>query len=938
MENIVYISKEIERKWQREWFRREAFRATEEKKPKYYVLDMFPYPSGKGLHVGHLKGYVASDVIARYKRACGFEVLHPMGWDSFGLPTERQAEKEGINPIEVTERNICAFRKQLDAVGLSFDWSREITTSEPSYYRWTQWIFTKLFENGLAYQEEVIVNWCPSVKTVLANEEVLDGKYIETGDPVERIKMKQWMLKITAYADRLLDDLDLVDWPESIKAMQRNWIGRSPGALIEFLVTDGKSKLEVFTTRPDTIFGATYLVVAPEHPLIDMVLEESDNPELAAYVGTARNLGDIERQERAGGNSSGHDTGLKVVNPVTGDELPVWTSEYVLGGYGTGAIMAVPAHDARDFAFATTFDLPIKYVVTESKYYLARWFCENIELEKISGASDSTGWQAVLARFILSAAQSTSCLRLLEFFEKALCKEQPPLTAEEVYNVLTSITKGINWHSFLSFKQSINSEKFNPVKSGAFIDFGYSIRSSSPQLTLDGLQTKEAIVKVIQWLQQTQSGRAHTSYKIRDWLFSRQRYWGEPIPIIYDKFGNPSVIQEHDLPVELPHLSMNKSNREDLGDNNAMPKPPLEQAQEEWRLLKIDGDTFVRETNTMPQWAGSCWYYLRFADPGNQLELCEAKQGEFWLPVDLYVGGAEHATLHLLYSRFWHKFLYDIGLVSSKEPFKRLFNQGMVHSASFRDEKGKYYYPHEIVINEDRFLTSDGIPVTKQIEKMSKSKCNGVPPESVIEDFSADALRLYITFMGPVEEGGIWDGNGLKGTKRFLDRLWNLFSNKLNFEVTLSGRLERDVHKTIRSITEDIESLKLNTAVSKLMHLLNISAKEERLGSDYFGIFARLLQPFAPHFAEEMWAKLGNEKFVFEEPWPEFSEELCKDQSVEIVVQVNGKRRGSIIVPSDTGEKEIEHLAGDQIVQVAKHHGVFSRIVHVPGRIVNFVL
>jgi leucyl-tRNA synthetase len=840
----MYSPKEIEDKWQLEWSRRGAFVANASNKPKYYVLDMFPYPSGKGLHVGHLKGYVASDVVSRYRRARGFEVLHPMGWDSFGLPTERQAQKERIRPEEVTRRNIAEFRKQLDSVGLSYDWSREIATSEPKYYKWTQWIFHKLFERGLAYSEEMTVNWCPAMGTVLANEEVVDGKYVETGDLVERRQMKQWMLRITAYADRLLDDLHLVDWPEPIKLMQQNWIGRSHGATIKFEVQGGGS-LEAFTTRPDTIFGVTFLVVAPEHGMLDAALIEGEG-QLANYVREARNRSDISRME--GGNTpSGVDTGIRAIHPITGNQIPVWTADYVLGSYGTGAVMGVPAHDTRDFAFAKAFKLPILQVITSPDRY------------------------------------------------------PHPVSVDE-----------------------------------AFVESGVLIASETPALSLNGLKSDEAKVRVIEWLSAAGKGAAKTHYKLRDWLFSRQRYWGEPFPIVFDGSGNPQLVSIDELPVELPYLDTALIDAPTAGADG--PIAPLGRASSDWLQVERDGTVLTRETNTMPQWAGSCWYYLRFADPSNDSEICSSAQEKYWLPVDLYVGGAEHATLHLLYARFWHKFLFDIGVVSTPEPFSKLFNQGMIHATSYRDQAGKYYYPSEVEEASNSWRVREtGLPVVAQTEKMSKSKNNGVPPEDVIVEYGADALRIFEMFMGPVEDSGLWTGNGVKGAKRFLDRLWKLFETKLDSSVELSMELERELHRTIKAVTHDIEALELNTAISSLMNLLNVASREERLGARFFDVVARLLQPFAPHFAEELWSKLGREGFVFQAIWPEFDEALCILDQVSIAVQINGKTRGVVQVDAQAGE-DVVLAAARRELPLLDQHKSFKKVIFVPGRIMNLVL
>jgi leucyl-tRNA synthetase len=841
----MYKHEAIESKWQSAWKDKAAFAAQMSDKPKYYVLDMFPYPSGKGLHVGHLKGYVASDVVSRYRRARGYEVLHPMGWDSFGLPTERQAQKERIRPEEVTRRNIAEFRRQLDAVGLSFDWSREFATSDPRYYKWTQWIFSKLFERGLAYCEEVAVNWCPAMGTVLANEEVVDGKYVDTGDPIERRLMRQWMLRITAYADRLLDDLALVDWPEPIKLMQSNWIGRSHGATIRFELQAGGS-LETFTTRPDTIFGTSFLVIAPEHGLLDFALAGAETSELGRYVRAARQRSDLQRME-SGRPLSGSDTGLRAIHPASGRLIPVWTSDYVLGSYGTGAVMGVPAHDHRDLAFAKAFALPIIPVVTPP------------------GAD-------------------------------------PALSdAGEAYTGL-----------------------------------GTLCNSSSATLALDGLPSQEAMRRVIDWLASTGKGAAKTHYKLRDWLFSRQRYWGEPIPILFDGKGHPQLVPNDALPVELPYLETPLIDMP--GGAAEGPAAPLARAPQHWLQVQHQGDTLLRETNTMPQWAGSCWYYLRFADPHNDAALCSRSKEQYWLPVDLYVGGAEHATLHLLYARFWHKFLFDIGLVSTPEPFARLFNQGMVHATSYRDAAGKYYAPSEVQgVNGAWQVASSGLPVVAQTEKMSKSKNNGVPPETVIAEYGADALRMFEMFMGPVEDGGLWSGAGVKGTHRFLDRLWRLFETRHVPALGLPLPLERALQRTIRSVTQDIETLALNTAISTLMDLLNVAAREERLGTRFFDILARLLQPFAPHFAEELWSQLGGTGFVCHAPWPAFDEALCALDELSIAVQINGKTRGVVRVAAGADEAMVMAAARREVPALAQHAS-FKKLIFVPGKIVNLVL
>ena len=839
----MYPHVEIEAKWQAAWAERQAFRTNHGDKPKFYVLDMFPYPSGIGLHVGHLKGYVASDVVARYKRARGFEVLHPMGWDSFGLPAERQAQKENASPEDITRRNIAEFRRQLESVGLSYDWSREVATSEPRFYKWTQWIFEKLFERDLAYLEESVVNWCPALGTVLANEEVQDGRYIETGDTVERRKMKQWMLRITAYADRLADDLDQVDWPEPIKRMQRNWIGRSEGALIRFDVAGSDTSLEVFTTRPDTIFGVSYLVIAPEHELLDSI-DAAAEPALAAYVAEARNMSDVARQERAGNEKTGCFTGLFAIHPLTGQELPIWTADYVLGGYGTGAVMGVPAHDQRDFEFATTFDLPIRTVVVPAK------------------------------------------------------GDVPAPLAE------------------------------------AYEEPGFAVDSSAPGIELDGLASAAASAAVIAALEQRGQGRAHTNYRLKDWLFSRQRYWGEPIPVLFDEAGNARLVSEADLPVLLPEVAPQAAHPA----NQDAPTAPLDLAGEDWLFVEQDGRRYRRETNTMPQWAGSCWYYLRFIDPDEGQAMVDPADERYWMPVDLYVGGAEHATLHLLYARFWHKVLFDIGAVSTPEPFRKLFNQGMVLAPSYRDDLGRYHERSEVVQADGEWATvADRRPVVSKIEKMSKSKSNGVAPEVVIAESGADALRLYEMFMGPVEDSGLWDPSGVRGTRRFLDKIWKLLEEKYAPELPLTGDFERAVHRAIRAITQDIESFSLNTAVSHFMTLINAAQKEPRVGHEFMSIVARMLQPLAPHFAEELWQRIGGAGFVFEAPWPGFDPALCAGSEAEVVIQVGGKRKGSVRVPVGSSAAEVEQAARQQIHTLPAPETV-RKTHYVPERILNLVV
>jgi leucyl-tRNA synthetase len=860
----TYNPKGIEPKWQAYWQEQQTFRtptdpARLQARPKAYILDMFPYPSGDGLHVGHPKGYTASDVIARVRRMQGYNVLHTMGWDSFGLPAERAADRAKTHPVVITERNIATFRRQLQRVGLSYDWAREVTTSSPEYYKWTQWIFLRLFERGLAYMADVPVNWAPGLGTVLSNEEVHDGKYIETGEPVERRLMRQWMLRITAYAERLLADLDELDWPESIKEQQRNWIGKSEGAYIDFEILDfgfwsasddagskiqnPKSKIRTFTTRPDTLFGATYIVLAPEHPLVEEIVTAEQRAVVRAYVAAARRQSDLERTTTKE-EKTGVFTGAYAVNPATGQPIPIWVADYVLMGYGTGAIMAVPGHDERDHAFARRHGLPI--------------------IEVVRGGEVS-------------------------------------------------------------------------VQEAAFVGEGVNVNSGF----LDGLPTVDAKDKIIRWLEETGHGERGVQYRLRDWLFSRQRYWGEPFPIIHLEDGTILPVPEEQLPVKLPAA---------LENPPVDGQPPLARADDEWLLVTLpDGRTGVRETNTMPQWAGSCWYYLRFIDPHNDQQPWDPALEQYWMPVDLYIGGVEHAVLHLLYARFWHKVLYDAGLVSTTEPFQKLFNQGLIQAYSYQDETGKYYYPHEV---EERagqwFAKSTGQPVRTQLEKMSKSRFNIFGLDAVVDEYGADALRLYELFISPLSASGPWQMDGLAGVYRFLQRVWRLVideqSGELNPKLAATSAedapdLHRLLHKTIRQVGESIESLdKMNTAVSALMTFVNGATQADTLPVETAKTFLRLLAPFAPHSAEELWQRLGETDTIAYEPWPAYDAGLAADEIVEIAVQVNGKLRSVVPVPAGASDTVLEAAARqDEKVQRALGDATVQRVIVAPGRLVNFL-
>lgn len=802
---MTFNHKELEPKWQKKWESEKIFKTTEDAdKANFYALDMFPYPSGAGLHVGHPEGYTATDILSRMKRMQGYNVLHPIGWDAFGLPAEQYAIDTGNDPAEFTAHNIANFTRQIKALGFSYDWDREINTTDPSYYKWTQWIFTKLYEKGLAYEAEVAVNWCPALGTVLANEEVIDGKSERGGFPVFRKPMRQWMLKITAYADRLLDDLDLVDWPENIKDMQRNWIGRSEGAEVSFQVKDSDADFTVFTTRPDTLFGATYAVLAPEHDLVEKIVTADQKEAVAAYQKQVELKSELERTDLAK-DKTGVFTGAYAINPANGEEMPIWIADYVLIQYGTGAIMAVPAHDERDYDFAKQFGLPIKAVLAGG----------NVEEEAYTGDGDH-----------------------------------------------------------------INS---------AF---------------LDGLNKDDAIAKMITWLEENKAGTRKISFRLRDWLFSRQRYWGEPIPVIHWEDGETTTIPEAELPLLLPKATEIKP--------SGTGESPLANLTDWVNVTDANGRKGVRETNTMPQWAGSSWYFLRYIDPENTEELADKAKLEKWLPVDVYIGGAEHAVLHLLYARFWHKFLYDIGVVPTKEPFQKLFNQGMILGGNN--------------------------------EKMSKSRGNVVNPDDVVEQYGADTLRLYEMFMGPLEASIPWNANGLEGARKFLDRVWRLFieeeTGEINAKITPEANvdLEKSYHQMVKMVTEHYENLRFNTGISQLMIFINDSYKATTVPKAYAEGFVQLLSPIAPHLAEELWHRLGHTETITYEAWPTFDESKLVEDEVEIVLQVNGKVRAKVTVAKDLSREALEELArGNDKIKEEITGKTVRKVIAVPGKLVNIV-
>jgi leucyl-tRNA synthetase len=835
-----YNFKEIESKWQSRW-REAGLHATvyDKSKPKFYALDMFPYPSGNGLHVGHCEGYTATDIITRWKRMQGFNVLHPMGWDAFGLPAENFAIKTGIHPRVTTEKAIANFRRQIDSVGFCYDWNREVNTTDQSYYKWTQWIFLKLFGMGLAYEGIMPINWCPSCKTGLANEEVKAGLCERCGSHVERKSLRQWILRITRYADRLLADLDDVDWPESTLAMQKNWIGRSEGAEVVFRIVGGKadgSDLRVFTTRPDTLFGATYMVIAPEHPLIDKLTTEDRRNDVEEYRTMARRKSDLERTDLAK-EKTGVFTGSYAVNPVNGMKIPVWTADYVLSTYGTGAIMAVAAHDQRDFEFAVKFRLPIVEVVRP--------------------------------------ADGKTTLPDAAFTEEGLC-----------------------------------------VNSGE----------------LDGLPTALAAEKIISSLEKMGAGKKAVSYKLRDWLFSRQRYWGEPIPVVHCPDCGTVGVPEDQLPVLLPEVE--KYEPSGTGES------PLA-AIESWKNTTCPrcGGHATRETNTMPQWAGSCWYYLRYLDPENGSAPWSKEEEKKWMNVDLYVGGAEHAVLHLLYARFWHKVLYDLGLVSTKEPFRKLRHQGTVLARTYFDKSLKYYPFSEVEIkNDEPYLKSTGEKLDSEISKMAKSMLNGINPDEVISSYGADTLRLYEMFMGDFEQSKPWDPRAIEGCYRFLRRVMRLVDDFDENNAIPPDRHIRLRHRVIKQITVDLERMQFNTAIARMMEYVNELTSSGASREDLL-VLVKLLSPYAPHLSDEAWERLGNSGFVLEQAWPTYDESLTIDNTVTVVVQVNGKMRAQFSIHAGASKKMLEETAGKQEKVMPYINGKeIKKVIVVPGKLVNFVV
>jgi leucyl-tRNA synthetase len=1014
----------IETKWQQYWDAQQTFRApnptepqasarADAPKPKYYILDMFPYPSGAGLHVGHPLGYCATDIVARYKRMRGFNVLHPMGFDAFGLPAEQYAVETNIHPAITTRKNIEMYRRQLRMFGFSYDWSREIATCEPDYYRWTQWMFARMYESWydeqarwnapdgrvdvgrarpiagllkklesgewgvdssgkvvrervnrrewkslspveqrrvidgqrLAFMDEVPVNWCPALGTVLSNEEVdNEGRSDRGGHPVYRRPLKQWMLRITKYAERLLADLEDVDWPEPIKLMQRNWIGKSVGAEVLFPLADpgtgshsshcsqsiGTQSVRIYTTRPDTLFGATYMVLAPEHPLVELITTPEQRAEVTRYVESAKRKSDLARTAEAK-EKTGVFTGACAINPVNGWRIPIWIADYVLMGYGTGAIMAVPGSDTRDFEFACAFDLPIVAVVRPT----AAWIEERI---------------AVLSlRIEKSAADGFDRL----FREAPELSETLAAHQRQAEGIATKTATVLNER--VGVDRLIEHYVRHPKSWGAaFVEEGTAVNSPStdakssiagPACDLNGLSTQEAKTKITSWLAEFGLGRKALNYKLRDWLFSRQRYWGEPFPVLHGENGHTVLVPDDQLPVELPEMA-DFHPTASAEDATSLPEPPLGRARE-WTQVRRDGKSYRRDLNTMPQWAGSCWYYLRFIDPQNSRQFCDPSAERYWMPIDLYVGGAEHAVLHLLYARFWHKVLYDLGHVSTREPFMKLFNQGMIQGFAYRDRRGMIAGPDSVEErSEDSFvMKASGEPVERVVAKMSKSLKNVVNPDEIISQYGADTFRLYEMYMGPLDSSKPWNTRDVPGLHKLCHRIWRLFvdeetgalSPALTTDPPQDAAL-RTLHKTIKRVAEDIEQLKFNTAIAAIFDFVNVMTPMSSRSRMVLEPFVLLIAPFVPHLAEELWARLGHKGTLAYEPWPAFDENLARDASVEIAVQIGGKVKSRVFVAADADEAAHQAAAlADAKVAAAIAGKPVRKVIVVKGRLVNIL-
>jgi leucyl-tRNA synthetase len=882
---MEYNFSEIEKKWQTYWEDHKTFTTNfDPSKPKYYVLDMFPYPSGAGLHVGHPEGYTATDIVSRYKRMKGFNVLHPMGWDAFGLPAEQYAIQTGTHPAITTNINCDNFRRQIKMLGLSYDWDREINTTDPQYFKWTQWIFIRLYntwfddrtqkgrhiselvipedikgkdairlytdERRLAYYDNAQVWWCENCKTVCANEEVLaDGTHEKCGTPVIRKYLKQWMLRIPFYAERLLAGLDKLDWPEGVKDMQKNWIGRSTGAEVDFQIEGLTEKLRVFTTRPDTLFGATYMVISPEHALVEKIATSEQLTAIKEYIKSAGLKSEIDRTDLTK-DKTGVFTGRYAINPVNGAKIPIWIADYVLTGYGTGAIMAVPAHDTRDFAFAKKFNLPVICILDPA-------------------SADSENREKVLAG--------------------KLC-----WTEDGVYINSASVSHGLD---------------------------------------LNGLNKEKGIATMIAWLEKTNQGTEKVNYKMRDWLFSRQRYWGEPFPVIHWEDGEITVLSDTDLPVELPEMEKYQP-----GDNG---ESPLSNAKDWLYVTDSKGRKGRRETNTMPQWAGSCWYYLRFTDPTNNQEPFSKAAENYWMPVDLYIGGAEHAVLHLLYSRFWHKVLFDLGIVSTNEPFQKLFNQGMILAFAYETQAGAKVPSDEVEERESKFFHKiTGEELRQIVAKMSKSLKNVVNPDDVISEYGADSLRLYEMFLGPLEATKPWTDSGVKGVASFLSRSHRFFGNLENY---MEGAEDLEVlkllHKTIQKVENDIENLRFNTGISQMMIFTNLCLKKQKVTKATGETFAKVLAPYAPHLAEEIWQILGHKQTLAYETWPVKETKYLEEDTFPYPVSFNGKKRFELELPKTMPNAEVEKIAlAHPDAQKWLNGQAPKKVIVVPNKIINIVI
>lgn len=825
---MEYKHTDIEAKWQKYWADNNTFRTgTDKNKPKFYALDMFPYPSGAGLHVGHPEGYTATDILSRYKRAQGYNVLHPMGWDAFGLPAEQYAIDTGNDPVEFTAKNIATFKRQINSLGFSYDWEREVNTTDPEFYKWTQWIFTKLYEKGLAYEAEVAVNWVEELGTAIANEEVLpDGTSERGGYPVVRKPMRQWMLKITAYAERLLNDLEELDWPESIKEMQRNWIGKSVGADINFKVEGTDEEFTVFTTRPETLFGSTFAVLAPEHPLVEKITTAEQADAVEDYKHQASLKSDLARTDLAK-DKTGVWTGAYAINPVSGKKMPIWIADYVLASYGHGAVMAVPGHDERDWEFAKVYDLEIVPVFDGG-----------------------------------------------------------------------------------------NVQEVCHTEGGKIINSDF----------LNGMEKEEAIEKMVAYLEEKGIGSRKVTYRLRDWLFSRQRYWGEPIPIIHWEDGTTTAVPEEELPLVLPKTSNIKP--------SGTGESPLANLTDWLTVTREDGVKGRRETNTMPQWAGSSWYYLRYIDPKNSQAIADSELIKEWLPVDIYVGGAEHAVLHLLYARFWHKVLFDLGVVPTNEPFQKLFNQGMILGTSYRDSRGALVATDKVEKRDGSYYNVEtGEELEQAPAKMSKSLKNVVNPDDVVKRYGADTLRVYEMFMGPLDASIPWSEEGLEGARKFLDRVVRLLSNSTITEEN-DGSLDKVYNETVKNVTERLDHMLFNTAISQLMIFVNAANKAKTLPLEYAKGFVQLLAPFAPHLSEELWVELGNEAGISYVAWPSFDKSKLVEDEIEIVVQINGKLKAKVMIEKDLPKDQLEKVA----LEAVEVEGNIVKVIAIPNKLVNIVV